>query len=124
MSSSVDLEQRYTPEEIGRLESEGLKRRRGLSRKASLFSLSHFLRLAGSYVDHIEGRLLRVSWQYQSDKIQAITIQYETCEDEHKKEERAISTIDEICLHIYKQRKRIAGSSDQSAHRVSGSSPG
>ncbi len=124
ISSSVDLEERYTPEEIARLESEGQKKRRGLSRKASLFSLSHILRLAGNYVDHIEGRLLRISWQYQSDKIQAITIQYETWEDERKKDERAISTIDEICLHIYKQRKRIAGSFEQSAHRASGSSPG
>ncbi len=112
-ASSVDLELRYTADDIRNLESEGRKKRQGLSRKASLLNLSQLLRAAGNYVDHAEGRLLRVSWQNQSDKIQSITVQYETGECDRKGNELPVSTIDEICVHIYKQRKKIPGTSEK-----------
>ncbi|HEV8342715.1 MAG TPA: hypothetical protein VGR30_10130 [Candidatus Binatia bacterium] len=112
---SVDLERRYTPDDIKKLETEGRKKRHGLPRRAYLLSLSQLLRTAGTYVDQIEGRLLRVSWQNQSDKIQSVTIQYEAKSEPSRndKEERQLSTIDEICIHIYKQRKKIPASFDK-----------
>jgi hypothetical protein len=112
-STSVDLELQYTPDDIKRLDSEGRKKRQGLSRRSNPLNLSQLLRTAGNYVDQIQGRLRRVSWQYQADKIQALTIQYEPGEHEPKEEERPTSTIDEICVHIYKQRKKIPGTLDR-----------
>jgi hypothetical protein len=112
-STSVDLELQYTPDDIKRLDSEGRKNRQGLSRRANPLTLSQLLRTAGNYVDQIQGRLRRVSWQYQADKIQALTIQYEPSEYERKEEEHPTSTIDEICVHIYKQRKKIPGTLDR-----------
>lgn len=109
----MDLELQYTPDDIKRLDSEGRKNRQGVSRRSNPLNLSQLLRTAGNYVDQIQGRLRRVSWQYQADRIQALTIQYEPSEQEPKDEEHPTSTIDEICVHIYKQRKKIPGTVDR-----------
>lgn len=111
--SSVDVEMRYTPEDIKRLETEGRKNRQAGTKRLSLLGLAQLLRTAGGYVDQVEGRLIRVSWQNQSDKIQSLTIQYEAADRDPKEEARHISTIDEICLHIYKQKKKIPASWDK-----------
>ena len=56
----------------------------------------------------MRGRLLRVSWQDQSDKIQSITVQWEPIPTGDAAGEVAHSTtIEELCIHIYKQRKKI-----------------
>jgi hypothetical protein len=115
--SSMDFEKHYTLEEIAKLDMEGRQKRKDLPSLPNLLSLSHVLRLAGSYVDRMKGRLVRVSWQDQSDKIQSITVQYEPFHAErHEHAEHQVCTIEEICLHVYKQRKRIA-SSDKNSHR-------
>lgn len=116
-SSSVDVELRYTLDDVKRLDAEGRKNRRGVTRKAGLLNLSHILRVAGTYVDLSEGRLLTLSWQYQADKIQSITIQYELRDNERKDGERPGSIVEEVCVHIYRQRKKMPGNSDKSAYR-------
>jgi hypothetical protein len=115
-SSSVDVELRFTAEDIKRLESEARKKRRRTARRSNLLNLSQVLRMGGTYVEHVEGRFLKISWQVQSDKIQSITIQYEPHERERKKDEYSVSTIDEICVHVYKQRKRLPASFSKHAH--------
>jgi hypothetical protein len=115
--SSVDFEKHYTLEEIAKLDREGRARRKDVPGLPNLLSLSQVLRLAGNYVDRMKGRLVRVSWQDQSDKIQSITVQYEPFQpDRRDHTEHQVCTIEEICLHVYKQRKRIAGS-DKHSHR-------
>lgn len=115
--SSMDFEKHYTLEDIKKLDFEGRQKRKASPAPPNLLSLSHVLRLAGSYVDRLSGRLVRIYWQDQSDKIQSITVQYEPSQsDRHDHSEHQICTIEEICLHVYKQRKRIA-SSDKHAHR-------
>jgi hypothetical protein len=115
--SSVDFEKHYTLEEIAKLDREGREKRKAVPTLPNLLSLSQVLRLAGSYVDRMKGRLIRVSWQDQSDKIQSITVQYEPFQpDRHEHAEHPVCTIEEICLHVYKQRKKIA-SSDKHSHR-------
>ncbi|MGH7825737.1 MAG: hypothetical protein ACREQ7_11260 [Candidatus Binatia bacterium] len=115
--TSMDFEKRYTLDDVKALDLEGRQRRKAFSKLPNLLSLSHVLRLAGSYVDRMNGRLLRVSWQDQSDKIQSITVQYEPFQpDRHDHADHQVCTIEEICLHVYKQRKKIA-SSDKHPHR-------
>ena len=119
-SSSADVECRYTLEDIRKLDDEGKKRRQHRPGVPNLLSLSQVLRLAGNYVDRVCGRLLRVSWQNQSEKIQSVTIQYEPHPDEGKDvPEGQVATIDEVCIHLYKQRKRIAGITDKHGFRSS-----
>jgi hypothetical protein len=76
------------------------------------------LRMAGNYVDLLRGRLVRVSWQDQSDRIQSITIQYEPFSVERgEAAESRVTTIEELCIHIYKQRKKITLASEKTSPR-------
>jgi hypothetical protein len=66
----------------------------------------------------MRGRLIRVSWQDQSDRIQSITLQYEPCQFESKAQgESQITTIEELCIHVYKQKKKIVAATDKNGHR-------
>ena len=66
----------------------------------------------------MRGRLLRISWQDQSDRIQSVTIQYEPFSLQQSEQiESQITTIEELCVHVYKQRKKIASASDRSGQR-------
>jgi len=117
-STSMDLEKHCGPEDLEKLELEGKERRKMLPGPPNLLSLSQVLRLAGNYVDRLRGRLIRVSWQDQSDKIQSVTIQYEPClVDRREQSETQTTVIEEVCVHVYKQRKKIAAGQDKNSHR-------
>jgi hypothetical protein len=113
-SMAMDLEKVYSPEDIHTLEAEGRAKRKAFTGPPDLLSLSQVLRLAGNYVDRMTGRLLRVSWQDQSEKIQSITVQWE-----HGREpgEASLTTVEELCIHVYKQRKKMNMASERQAHR-------
>jgi len=117
-STAMDLERHCSPEDLRKLEIEGKQKRKTFSGPPNLLSLSQVLRLAGNFVDRLGGRLIRVSWQDQSDKIQSVTIQYEPCPVDHKEQgEAQITVIEEVCVHVYKQRKKIASAQDKNSHR-------
>ena len=118
VSIAMDTEKHYTVEALKELELKGRERVRRFPAPPDLLGLSQVLRLAGSYVDRIHGRLIRVSWQDQSDKIQSVTIQYEPFNGgraEHP--DSPVRTIEELCIHVYKQKKRINASCDKNTHR-------
>ena len=105
-SVSGDVKHRYTQDELKELEFEMRKIRRPIVDRANPLKLSQMLRLAGHYVDHIGGRLLRVEWQRQSGKVQSITIQYEASEADRKEAGSDPGTIEEICVHVYRETKK------------------
>ena len=120
-SSSLDHDKQYTPEDIKKLEQEGRGKRKPFPGPFTPLSLSQVLRMAGNYVDLLRGRLVRVSWQDQSDRIQSITIQYEPFSIEHSEvAESHVATIEELCIHIYKQRKKISLATEKSTPRPAG----
>jgi hypothetical protein len=106
-SISVGVKERYTLDDLSKLDFEMGKQRRAESKRADPLSLSQLLRTAGNYVDFLGGRLLRVEWQVQSDKVQCLTIQYEARESERNEDDFPIGAIDEICVHVYKERKKV-----------------
>jgi hypothetical protein len=106
-SISVGVKERYTLNDISKLEFERGKQRHAESKRADPLSLSHLLRTAGNYVDFLGGRLVRVEWQYQSDKVQSITIQYEPREAERQKQDFPLGAIDEVSVHVYRERKKV-----------------
>jgi hypothetical protein len=116
-SMSLDFEKHYTLEDLRVLDLEGSKKRKPFSGPPDLLSLSQILRLAGNYVDRMRGRLLRVSWQDQSDKIQSITVQWEPNQPERERSDSTVAVVEELCMHIYKQRKKINLVSERQAHR-------
>ena len=115
-SMAMDLEKHYTPEDLRKLDAEGRQKRKPFVEPPDLLSLSQILRLAGNYVDRMRGRLLRVSWQDQSDKIQSITVQWQTRPSGEAGVE-ALATVEELCMHIYKQRKKMPLVTERQAHR-------
>ena len=120
VSSSVDHDKHYTPDDIKKLEQEGRAKRKSFPNPFNPLNLSQVLRMAGNYVDLLRGRLVRVSWQDQSDRIQSITIQYEPFSVERgEAAESRVTTIEELCIHIYKQRKKIALASEKTSQRPS-----
>lgn len=116
-SMTMDLEKHYSPEDIRQLEIEGRKKRRPFAGPPNLLSLSQVLRWGGNYVDRMGGRLIRVSWQDQSDRIQSLTVQWEAVQPGKQVGESQTATIDELCIHIYKRRKKINLVTERQAHR-------
>ena len=117
-SVSKEIDRQYTADDIQRLENEEFAQRKPLSGPLNLLSLSHVLRLAGNYVDRMRGRLIRISWQDQSERIQSVTIQYEPFPIERSEQgDSQIITIEELCVHVYKQRKKIVSTVDKAGQR-------
>lgn len=116
-SMTMDLEKTFTPDDVQLLEAEGRAKRKPFSGPPNMLSLPQVLRLAGNYVDRMHGRLVRVSWQDQSDKIQSITVQWEPNPAGREQTESPLAVIEELCIHIYKQRKKINLASERQGHR-------
>ncbi len=116
-SMTLDFEKHYTQEELHELDTAGRAKRRPYFDPPDLLSLSHVFRMAGNYVDRLRGRLVRVSWQDQSDKIQSITVQWELSRTGVDFNESIPSTVEELCIHIYKQRKKINLATERQSHR-------
>jgi hypothetical protein len=114
---AMDFEKHYSLEDLRALDKEGRKKRRAFASPPDLLSLSEVLRLAGTYVDRSRGRLIRVSWQDQSDKIQSITVQWEAMHAEREISQSPLAAIEELCIHIYKRRKKINLVSERQVHR-------
>jgi hypothetical protein len=113
-----EVDRQYTRNDIEKLETEGRSRRSAMPQFPNLLSLSQVLRLAGSYVDRMRGRLVRISWQDQSDRIQSVTIQYEPFPVTRAElPDSQIVTIEELCVHLYKQKKKIISASEKSGAR-------
>ena len=117
VAMAMDFEKHYSPEDLRALDREGRSKRRLFADPPDLLSLSEVLRLAGNYVDHARGRLIRVSWQDQSDKIQSITVQWEPIQNERESRQSPLTAIEELCIHVYKRRKKINLVSERQAHR-------
>jgi hypothetical protein len=115
-SMAMDLEKHYSPDDLRKLDAEGRQKRKPFVEPPDLLSLSQILRLAGNYVDRMRGRLLRVSWQDQSDKIQSITVQWQA-QPSGEAGAETLAIVEELCMHIYKQRKKMPLVSERQAHR-------
>jgi hypothetical protein len=116
-SMTMDLEKHWALDDLRKLDAEAREKRKPIAGPPNLLSLSQVLRLAGNYVDRMGGRLLRVSWQDQSDKIQSVTVQWEPVQTGREPSESQATTVEELCIHVYKQRKKINLASEKQAHR-------
>lgn len=114
---AMDFEKHCSLADLRALDREGRKKRRAFAGPPDLLSLPEVLRLAGTYVDRARGRLIRVCWQDQSDKIQSLTVQWEPIQAEGEIRQSPLTTIEELCIHIYKSRKKINLVSERQAHR-------
>lgn len=95
----VDLELRYTPQDIERLEREGRDRRRDPHRIPDTYSLPQILRAVGTYISRKGARLYGISMQNQS-----LTIQYEIGGGGKNTEVLTVSSMYDFCVHMYMHR--------------------
>lgn len=116
-SMTMDVEKHYSLDDIHKMDVASRDNRKPFTGPPDLLSLSQILRLAGNYVDRLHGRLVRLSWQDQSDKIQSITVQWLPIQPEREVKTSTTSMVEELCLHIYKQRKKINLASEREGHR-------
>jgi hypothetical protein len=116
--STMDLMRQYSAGDLQKLDEHGRTKRKTSSMPSNLLSLPQVLRFCGSYVDRLRGRLTRLSWQDQTDKIQSITIQFVPYEEARGTKADAQATmIEELCIHVYKQRKKMTVGADRLWHR-------
>jgi hypothetical protein len=98
------VEQRYTAADIKLLDRQRRGMRSDPSGMPEFTSLSQLLRAIGDYLEHKDGRLLEIS--RQSGTVPLFTIFYETAHRRHKEEEHLSSDLYDLCLRMYKQRKK------------------
>jgi hypothetical protein len=94
----------YTSDDIEQLDCEGRERRN--SGVKDFLSLSQILRAIGSYVGKKEARLLSVSNTGSTGSMPIVKIEYETAQGERVIDNRTGSAIYDMCVGVYKLRRR------------------
>ena len=97
----------YTLDDIEQLDREGRERRN--SGVKDFLSLSQILRAIGSYVGRKEARLLSVSNTASTGTIPIVKIEYETAQGERVVDDRTGSAIYDMCVGVYKLRRKSSG---------------
>ena len=77
----VQLNLRYTPKDVDRLEQQGKAKRESAARVPDIASLSQLLRTIGAYVGQKRARLVKISRHGES-----LAFQYDTVEGDMKEE--------------------------------------
>jgi hypothetical protein len=100
----------YTLDDLEQLDREGRKEREGGDYDSSVkdfLRLSQILRAIGSYVGRKGARLLSVSNNVSTARTMPVfTIEYETAQGERVVDDRTGSEIYDMCVSIYKLRRR------------------
>jgi hypothetical protein len=95
----TELDLRYTPRDVDRLESEGQSKRVDSRRAADAASLSQFLRTVGAYVDQKYARLLRIC-----RKGDTVVLNYELSSGRGSEEVLSASDLYDFWVRMYMRR--------------------
>ena len=95
----VQLNLRYTPKDVDRLEQAGKAKRQSAAGVPDIARLSQFLRTIGAYVGQKGARLVKISRYGES-----LAIQYDTAEGDMKEETISAASLYEFWVKLYLQR--------------------
>ena len=98
----------YTPRDIEELKPQGAEKRGQSSKPEDFFTISQTLRAIGGYVDQKKARFLRLSNNDCPGADVVFRIEYETRERERLVEDRSGSGIYDLCVNMYKRRRKLA----------------
>lgn len=101
-ASLVNLDLRYTPEDIERLERDGQARRCSTGGKPDGHSISQLLRAVGGYVNKRDARLLGISLRDQS-----INIVYETTQGRRELDVLRLDSMYDFWLQMCLRRAEV-----------------
>ena len=106
----------YTLEDIERLDHEGRQRGDHNSGVEDFLRLSQTLQAIGSYVSWKRARLLSVSNNALMGTMPLVRIEYETFQGERVIDDRTCSAIYDLCVSIYKLKRRLSANHFRDAH--------
>ena len=95
--AQIDL--RYTPKDMDRLEQDGKAKRQSTAGVPDVASLSQLLRTIGAYVEEKRARLVKISRYGES-----LVIEYDTVTGETSQEEVSAGSLYEFWVQLYLQR--------------------
>ncbi len=98
----VQLNLRYTPKDVDRLEQQGKAKRESAARVPDIANLSQLLRTIGAYVGQKRARLVKISRHGES-----LAFQYDTVEGDMKEETVSATSLYEFWAQLYLQRSSV-----------------
>ena len=106
----------YSPADILELDSAGQERRGTSSPTKEFVSLVQILRAIGGYLDKNQARLIRISNNEAPGRSPSFSVEYETKEGERIVDDRDGSAIYDMCVSMYKQRRKVDHSAKLPSH--------
>ena len=106
----------YSPADILELDSAGQERRGTSSPTKEFVSLVQILRAIGGYLDKNQVRLIRISNNEAPGRSTSFSVEYETKEGERIVDDRDGSAIYDMCVSMYKQRRKVDHSAKLPSH--------
>ena len=104
----------YSQGDIKQLEEEGREKRAAIAAPPRDFvTLVQILRAIGGYLDKIDARLVRISNNDAPSKDWMFRVEYVDQEGKKVVDDRAGSAIHDICVSMYKQRRRMTGTGEK-----------
>jgi hypothetical protein len=105
----------YTPADILELDSAGQDQRGTSSPKKEFVSLVQILRAIGGYLDKNQARLIRIS-NNEAPGTPSFSVEYETKDGERIVDDRDGRAIYDMCVSMYKQRRKVDHSAKLPSH--------
>jgi len=100
----------YSHDDIDQLDTAGLEKRGKVPSPPKEFvTLVQVLRAIGGYLDKIEARLIRISNNESMVKDWMFRVEYMNRDGKRVVDDRAGSAIHDICVSMYRQRRRMTG---------------
>ena len=106
----------YTPADILELDSAGQEQRGTSSSTKDFVSLVQILRAIGGYLDKNQARLIRISNNEAPGSSPSFSVEYKTKEGERIVDDRDGSAIYDMCVSMYKQRRKVDHSAKLPSH--------
>lgn len=106
----------YTPADILELDRTGQEQRGTSSAAKEFVSLVQILRAIGGYLDKNQARLIRISNNEPPGSSPSFSVEYETKEGERVVDDRDGTAIYDMCVSMYKQRRKADHSAKLPSH--------
>jgi hypothetical protein len=106
----------YRPADIVELDRTGQDQRGTSSPTKEFVSLVQILRAIGGYLDKNQSRLIRISNNEAPGNSPSFSVEYETKEGERVVDDRDGTAIYDMCVSMYKQRRKVDHSAKLPSH--------
>jgi hypothetical protein len=106
----------YTPADIVELDRTGQDQRGTSSPIKEFVSLVQILRAIGGYLEKNQARLIRISNNEALGSSPSFSVEYETKEGDRIVDDRDGTAIYDMCVSMYKQRRKVDHSAKLPSH--------